>query len=630
MQLKKQNNMNTLTLNNHQKKAVEYTDGSLIVLAGPGSGKTRVLTYRIAHILNNTLNERFKILALTFTNKAADEMKQRIEKLVNDPNATSRVFIGTFHGFAYTTLKSYGSYIGIPSDFIIYDRKEDLHKILFDGIIKQLKNERTGKSEETVLSEKYYNKTLLEKDIANLFYKVEKIKNQVFTKEEFQNSYLYSVELEIILDIYKKELDKYKALDFSDLLINTLKLFSEKPFLKKDYQKIYKYILVDEGQDTNKVQFELLKLLCNSTCEKLFIVADEDQVIYEWNDARFEYLLKLQKRYDAEIIQLNETYRCPEQIIEAANNLIKNNTSRLSGKQQLKTIKQNGSDAIEVNQFETSRGEIDFVKNRIKEINEYNSCAIISRNRKILQNIEDVLNESNIPTYSPSLQDKFVSREMNLLIYALKSIANEDDKIAIFHLCQFYDFNYDIVSNNDNLTLLQQFIDVFDKDNDFLKLLNEIRNEKEEFYKYLLNYVLKFEDKQEDNLKEDIEALKKYHRDFKNSGETTTLSNFLNFIALSTNNKITGKGVALLTGHAAKGLEFDYVFLISMNEGVFPDFRAKGKALEEERRNCYVAITRTKKKLYLSYTKAKETRYGLREHKPSRFIKEMMLDEIAK
>ncbi|MBT3209380.1 MAG: ATP-dependent helicase [Bacteroidetes bacterium] len=620
--------MTISTLNNHQKQAVEYSSGSLIVLAGPGSGKTKVLTHKIAHILNNSFNERFKILALTFTNKAADEMKQRVEKLVNDTKTVSRVFVGTFHSFAYKTLKSYGSYIGIPSDFIIYDKKEDLYKILFDGIIKYIQKERTGETKEIILSEKYYNTALLEKDISKIFYKIEKIKNQIFTTNDFSNSYLYSPEIGIILEIYEKELKKYKALDFSDLLLKTIQLFREKPFLKKDYQKIYKHILVDEGQDTNKVQFELLKLLCNDTCDELFIVADEDQVIYEWNDARFEHLLKLQKMYDAEIIQLNETYRCPTQIIDAANNLIKNNKSRLSGKHLLKTIKQNGKKAIEVNQFQTNENEIDFIQNKILDINDYNSCAIISRNRKILESIEEIFNKNNIPTYSPSLQDKFVSREINLLMYALKSIVNEDDKIAIFNLCQFYSFDYDMVSNNDNITLLQQFIDVFDKDKPLIELISNIRNDKDNFFKHLDSYTQKINIKEESSVKEDTEALRKYYRKFKQSVETESLSNFLNFVTLSRNNKITEKGIALLTGHAAKGLEFDYVFLVAMNEGIFPDFRAKGKALEEERRNCYVAITRTKKKLFLSYTNLKNTREGFINHQPSRFIKEMKLEEI--
>jgi len=235
------------TLNILQKQAIEYSAGSLIVLAGPGAGKTKVLTHRIAHILNNSESQRFKILALTFTNKAADEMKQRVEKLVKDTKAISRTFIGTFHGFAYQTLKSYGSYIGISSDFIIYEKKEDLQKILFDAIVQYLKKQQADNLSNSILFEKYNNTTLLEKDITNIFFKIEKIKNQLYTKEEFETSYLYSKEIELILDIYNSELKKYNILDFSDLIIKTIKLFNELPFLKEDYQKIFKHILVDEG-----------------------------------------------------------------------------------------------------------------------------------------------------------------------------------------------------------------------------------------------------------------------------------------------------------------------------------------------------------------------------------------------
>ena len=622
------------TLNILQKQAIEYSAGSLIVLAGPGAGKTKVLTHRIAHILNNSESQRFKILALTFTNKAADEMKQRVEKLVKDTKAISRTFIGTFHGFAYQTLKSYGSYIGISSDFIIYEKKEDLQKILFDAIVQYLKKQQADNLSNSILFEKYNNTTLLEKDITNIFFKIEKIKNQLYTKEEFETSYLYSKEIELILDIYNSELKKYNILDFSDLIIKTILLFNELPFLKKDYQKIFKYILVDEGQDTNKIQFELLKLLCGDTCETLFVVADEDQVIYEWNDARFEYLLKLQTMFHAELIQLNETYRCPDKIIEAANNLISNNKARLQGKHQLITHKQNTSEVIEINSFETNDEEIEFLKNKISEIGDYNSCAIISRNRKILDDIKNVFDKKNIPSYSPSFQDKFVSREINMIVYVLKSIINENDKVAIFNLCQYFNLDYSKILDNNDITLLQQFIHIIDKEQSILILIEKVRNDKENFFRYIETYInnlISINKEPESNISEDNEALQKYYKKFKSSDETISLSNFLNFIALSSNNRVTEKGVALLTGHAAKGLEFDNIFIVSLNEGIFPDFRAvkaNGSELEEERRNCYVAITRTKKKLFLSYTKYKETNFVKRSHEPSRFIKEMKINYI--
>ncbi|OQX98213.1 MAG: hypothetical protein B6I24_05945 [Bacteroidetes bacterium 4572_128] len=334
-------------LNEHQEKAVTYNKGSLLVLAGPGSGKTKILTHRIAHILNDSLNERYKILALTFTNKASDEMKNRIKKLVYDTKSISRLSIGTFHGFAYKTLKSYGSYIGISSDFIIYDKKEDLYQILFDAIVKYIRNEQEDDTKRHILlrNEAFQNIALLENNIVNIFNIIEKIKHQIFKNEEFKKSYLYSEEIEIILEIYEKELKEYKILDYSDLLLKTIELFDKKDFLRKDYQKIYKHILVDEGQDTNKLQFELLKLLANNE-NNLFIVADEDQVIYEWNDAHFKYLLELRKRYKAEIIQLYETYRCPEQIIEIANKLIAHNKIRLTEKHKLKTLKRDQKENI--------------------------------------------------------------------------------------------------------------------------------------------------------------------------------------------------------------------------------------------------------------------------------------------
>ncbi|OQX98214.1 MAG: hypothetical protein B6I24_05950 [Bacteroidetes bacterium 4572_128] len=244
---------------------------------------------------------------------------------------------------------------------------------------------------------------------------------------------------------------------------------------------------------------------------------------------------------------------------------------------------------------------------------------MISRNRKILSEFKEIFRAKNIPYYIPSVQDKFVGQEINALLYLLKSIVNENDKIAIYRLCQFYNIDYNHVSYNDNLTLLQQFTKILKEEN-IVNLIKEIINDKVNFFKYIEKYMSEFDKK------EDIDAFTEYYRNFNHTEEIKNLANFLNYIALYSNNKVIENAVALLTGHTAKGLEFDNVFLVSMNEGIFPDFRAKkGRKLEEERRNCYVAITRTKQKLFLSYTERKDTYYGDREHQPSRFLKEMEL-----
>ncbi|HJH30903.1 MAG TPA: ATP-dependent helicase, partial [Methanosarcinaceae archaeon] len=411
------------------------------------------------------------------------------------------------------------------------------------------------------------------------------------------------------------------------------KLLSEKLFILKQVQRIYKYILIDEGQDTNKSQFELITNLCGDNFNNLFIVADEDQLIFEWNNAKFEYLDSLVKKYGAETIQLYETYRCPSQILNAANNLIKHNKHRIKSKEDLIPTKESTEQSIEVNCFKTQDEEAIFVCNKIKDLNHHNESCVISRNRYILEKIQDELGRLTIPFYMPMGQDRYITREMNLIINLMRLIFNEDDKIHLYYICEYLNLDYSYVLNKDDeKTLLQNFIDSYSElcaEKPIVDVLNKFKSEKNKFYSYyaMLKDILIESDNLDDDLSGDIELFEEtythYCRERKN--EERDLRDFLNYISFSPRTTTPNKGVTLLTAHASKGLEFDYVFLISMNQGIYPDFRAKegSRALEEERRNCYVSITRAKEKLYISYTKIKQTKYGLRAHNPSQFIEEM-------
>jgi DNA helicase-2/ATP-dependent DNA helicase PcrA len=622
-------------LNEEQIKAVTYDGGPLLVLAGPGAGKTTVLTRRISYILEKSKGEHFKLLALTFTNRAAREMKQRVEELVGEE--VRRVSIGTFHSFCHELIRAYGKYIEVPQDFIIYDEAEDYIDLLKEGVRQRIEKELRGEIEPTILSEVYgEDPWISEKMMPDYYREIAKMKNRlIFFSEMDKSEEDHSEAFKLIFQIYDEELKSVSALDFPDLILHAITLLREKPFILKQVQRMNKCILIDEGQDTNKAQFELITRICGEEFNDLFIVADEDQLIFEWNDARFEYLISLVKKYNIETIQLYESYRCPYQVLEAANLLIKHNKIRIQAKGELLSRGKATEQSISVRKYENQTEEARFVCEEIKEIGEYNCTCVISRNRFVLENIKEGLDSLSIPYYMPMGQKRFLTREMDLIIDLMRLVFNENDKVHLHHVCGYWGINYDTALETlSDRTFLQNLMDKFGREIipvSVLDILDEFRNAKKDFWLYYgkLKKTIIGEDILDEDLLEDIELFedtyKCYTREKRHHEED--LGDFLNYLSLSPERDMTEKGVALLTGHAAKGLEFDYVFLVSMNQGIFPDYRAKegSRALEEERRNCFVSVTRTKRKLFISYTRSRSTRYGIREHEPSQFLREMEL-----
>lgn len=618
-------------LNEYQKQAVTYDKGPLLVLAGPGAGKTTVLVKRIAFVLKESKGEHFKILALTFTNRAAKEMKERIEFIVGDE--VNRVFVGTFHSFAHELIRDYGSYIDISPEFIIFEQ-EDAIRLLIDGVKDRIKKEMEGKVEK-ILSRKYLDIPIIEETIPDYYHKIEKLKNSLISLNDLDKLDNISEEFKLIYKIYNKELKEASALDFQDLILYANKLLIEKPFILNQVRKINQHILIDEGQDTNKAQFELINTLCGDNFHNLFIVADEDQLIFEWNEARFEYLFSLVKKYKATTIQFFESFRCPPKILEIANRLIKYNKNRIETKMELLSQRPDAeTDSIEINGFKTQNDEANFVSTKIRELNQYTKSCIISRNKYILENVKSQLENLYIPYYIPMGQERFTTREMNLIINFMKIIFNENDKVHLYYICEHFGINYEyIVDTESDKTVLQNLID-YGKNSELegmVDILNEFRNNKNNFKKYfneLKNAIIGSNEEDEDLFK-DIKLFEDTYKNYtyERPLEERELGDFLSYISLSPKRDLRDNGVALLTGHAGKGLEFDYVFLISMNQGIFPDYRAEKRlrSLEEERRNCFVSITRTKRKLFISYTRLKETRYGPISQKPSQFLKEMEL-----
>ncbi|MDI3486083.1 MAG: ATP-dependent helicase UvrD/PcrA [Methanolobus sp.] len=615
-------------LNERQIKATTYNKGNLLVLAGPGSGKTTVLSRRISYLLDKSKGENYKILALTFTNKAANEMRERIEKLVGDES--KRVFVGTFHSFCYELLRSYGNHIEIPNNFVIYDSPQDYIQVLTDGIRERI-NEELRNEKDTILSQHYTNKAIIDETASSYYYKIQKIKNKLTYSDNIESILnKQPKDFKLIYNIYETELKKYSLLDFQDLLYYSNKLLIEKPFILKQVQRIYKHILVDEGQDTNRSQFELISTICGNDFENIFIVADEDQLIFEWNDARFEYLISLVKKYRAKTIQLYENYRSPSQVLKAANNLIKYNHIRVKQKKEIIPKIIGDSECIEINAFENQDIEALFVCDRIQKLNEYNDTCVISRNKYVLDKIRSCLDELSIPFNIPMGQDRFLTREMNFIIDFLRLVFNENDKVRLYHVCGYLYADYEMIMEKDTeKTLLDNFIDIYgDQFSDLCDAINGFKGEKNAFFKYYkqLKEIIMGDSLEDDDILADIDLFEGIYNHYKidRADEIAELGDFLNYISFTPKNS-KKKGVTLLTGHASKGLEYPYVFLISMNQGIFPDYRAirDHRALEEERRNCYVSITRTKKRLFISYTHIKQTSYGSRKNEPSQFLQEM-------
>ena len=630
-----------------QKEAVTYSKGPLLVLAGPGAGKTKVLTLRIVYILNKMSKDKFKILALTFTNKAAKEMRERVELRV--PEQIKRTYIGTFHSYCHDLLRAYGEYVGLNSDFVIFDNHEDLIALLIDAVKERVLKERQGK-EAPILIEKYANTRIIENTIPGFYYTYRKFKNKLIGPQELGDKLLegrYSEDFILIFKLYQQTLRKNNVLDFSDLLYYAVRLLKENPFVTDLQRRVYKHILIDEGQDTNRAQLELIKLLCNKKCPNLFIVADEDQLIFEWNDAKFEYLVELKEHYKMEVIQLYESFRCPQEILEIANNLINQNRFRLSGKEPIRATKgflQANTKSVELNNFQTQSEEAEFVVSKIKElsheinwipIQQNNKFCVIARNRYILNEVMKKLEKEGIPYYAPMLQEKIISRDVNLLIDFLKLKVNRNNKISFYRICENLGLDCEDLVETSGITLFDIAIENLKNINAELAfVLEKVENGNLKDYLNQIFEVIKKQDSEE--ILEDIEFLESLYKNFKVQKKSNDLREFLNFLAMSS--KREGKGVAILTGHASKGLEFDYVFIISLNQGVWPDYRAIRKAekgdireLEEERRNCFVAITRTKKKSFISYVDFKSTRSGLQQPvEPSQFLYEMGLLNLGK
>ena len=614
------------TLNDEQKKAVMHLNGPCLVLAGAGSGKTRVLTTRIAYLIDNGIPS-YNILAITFTNKAAREMKERVETLVPGNYA----FLGTFHSLGVRILRENSKECGLESNFTILDSDDVL------SLIKRIMK----------------NKAIDPKELAPSYVRnrISFIKNENLSPREIDNLF-NTVSEKRVLDIYQtyqELIHKNNSVDFDDLLVLPVELFKKYPEILDKYQEKFKYILVDEYQDTNEVQYQFNKLLA-SKYRNLFVVGDANQSIYGFRNANFRNILNFEKDYkDAYVVTLESNYRSTNNILECANCVIRNNKER----KEL-NLKGTIGDGVKTQYITCENGKmealtiIDEIKKLYNQGYDYKDIGILYRTNGQSRLLEEVFLKENIPYNVVGAYYFYQRKEIKDLLSYLKLINNQNDDIALRRVInepkrgigkkaienlsneatRLGSSMFDAISKGRELAFKELILDMI-KAQDNLSLT--------EFIDYVIDKSgmkesLTSEKSLENDLRLDnLEEFKSVTASFEERTGSVNLSDFLEEISLVADiseHKEEKDAVTLMTIHSAKGLEFDCVFLCGMEEGIFPHQNSfeSDDEIEEERRLCYVGITRARKVLYLTNAHSRIL-YGREQvNPPSRFIKEIDKD----
>ena len=629
------------TLNDMQQMAVFHTEGPLLILAGAGSGKTRVLTHRIAYLMEEKHVSPYNIMAITFTNKAAAEMRNRVNKIVGF--GAEQVWVSTFHSACVRILRRYIDRIGYSTDFTIYDT--DDQKRLMKNVIKDLNLDSKIYKENGMLNKisDFKNKLMTTGDVSSM------------AKRDFR-----MLNVSKIYDNYQEALKNNNALDFDDLIMKTVQMFTKCPEVLESYQDRLRYIMVDEYQDTNAAQFAFVKLLAQKH-QNLCVVGDDDQSIYKFRGADITNILQFEKYFpNARVIKLEQNYRSTKNILEAANAVIHNNEGR---KDKTLWSDNEKGDKIDLYQAEDGYSEAEMVASTIKENvdngrSDYSDYAILYRTNNQSRVLEEKLMMKNIPYKIIGGQNFYQRKEIKDIIAYLRVISNPTDDIAVERIinvpkrgigattvdkvkdyARAYGMDlYEALMDVENIPGLSRAAVKIKK---FTNLIegykkDEYYGEIEKLTKDILDdtgYVseLAAENTDEANGRiENIDELVSKIVEYQENAEDPVLSEFLEEVALVSeidNLSEDSSYVVLMTVHSAKGLEFPYVFLCGMEDGLFPGYMSimsgDNEELEEERRLCYVAITRAMKKLTISYAKKRMVRGEMQYNIVSRFVKEV-------
>ena len=628
------------TLNEQQRQGVLTTEGPVLLLAGAGSGKTRVLTHRVAYLIEEKNVNPYNILAITFTNKAAAEMRERVDRLVGiDANGA---MIMTFHAACIRILRRYIERIGYMNGFTIYDT--DDQKTIMRQVLKKLDLDPKMYKDKSVLSQ------------------ISHAKDELISPDEFElaaGSDYHKRKIAEVYREYQKQLKSNNALDFDDIICKTVELFGSCPEVLDYYSERFRYIMVDEYQDTNTAQFKLISLLA-SRFRNLCVVGDDDQSIYKFRGANVKNILNFESVFpEAVVIKLEQNYRSTQNILDAANAVIKNNSER---KAKSLWTDEGAGDKIAYNiyntAYEEAYGIVSDIKEHAAESGAYNDYAVLYRTNAQSRSLEEKFIELGVPYRIYGAVNFYARKEIKDVLAYLKTIDNARDEVAVRRIIN-------VPKRGIGLTTLEK-ASVFAEDNDislyvargseipllskaaagkldnFCMLISELRAKSRELsIKELISEIIndvKYEEYLADDDEPDeiadrmqnISELISKAAAYEEAADMPTLSGFLEEVALvadidnmDENNNI----VSLMTLHSAKGLEFPCVYLAGMEDGNFPSYMAIQSDdkcdLEEERRLCYVGITRARKRLVLSMARQRMIRGEMMLCKQSRFINEI-------
>ncbi|MCB7342173.1 MULTISPECIES: DNA helicase PcrA [Blautia] len=633
------------TLNPPQQEAVFHTEGPLLILAGAGSGKTRVLTHRIAHLIADKGVNPFNILAITFTNKAAQEMRERVDKLTGADGMS--VWVATFHSTCVRILRRYIDRLGYDNRFTIYD--SDDQKTLMKEICRKL----------NIDTKKYKERSLLAQ--------ISHAKDEMITPDEMEMNAGGDFNQKKVAQVYREyqaALKSNNALDFDDLLVKTVELFQNCGDVLESYQEKFRYIMVDEYQDTNTVQFKFVSLLA-ARYGNLCVVGDDDQSIYKFRGANIGNILGFERVFpDAKVIRLEQNYRSTKNILNAANEVIANNAARKE--KRLWTENPEG-EKLHFRQFMNGFEEAEYVigdiaKKKREHLADYRECAILYRTNAQSRLFEEKCLKANIPYKIVGGINFYARKEIKDLLCYFKTIDNSADDLAVRRILnvpkrgigattvgRVQDYaDYMNVSFYDALRVAEEVPSIgrsLNKIEGFVTFIQSLKSKAQAYSVTeileevidLTGYVdeLKAEDTEEsrariENIDELISKTVSYEEAMKAEGREATLSGFLEEIALIADIDTVDPDqdyVLLMTLHSAKGLEFPYVYLAGMEDGMFPSsmciFSDDPTDIEEERRLCYVGITRAMKELTLTSARQRLVRGETQYNKVSRFVREI-------
>lgn len=629
-----------MNLNSNQLTAANWNAGALLVLAGPGSGKTATLTARVARLVEESAGESFRILCLTFTRKAAAEMRERLLTLV--PDARERILLTTFHSFATDILRQHGSHFGLTPDFEIVEETERVR------LVKSVLAKQTDKLTKFVSAEKAL--TAIDFLLRNVTPDVD-VPAMLKDPETGR-------QLQILFSTYKGLLKDQNCLDYGAILYYCEELLRVRPRVAKQLRTVYRYVCVDEFQDTNVAQYRILRALAPEKSANVFIVGDDDQVIYQWNGASPARVKELERHYDLTTIQLPENYRCPPEVVALANVLIAHNCDRATGKKPLLSMKpQSGLNPVDLLKFEDENDEArcvaEQISGRLAEGARARQVVVLARNTKLLERVHRALTALAVPSHVQQRKAQFESAPLRFIVAALKLAAvRSDEELASMVTKAMSDCIEDDINADDLASFAAQY------NGDQLEALGAlaashptlpadlrdavvalVQGKFSVFVQMTLAYFDRIEAQGADG--RDGEQFAEYSTERQvwrniiyeigrdSDAYEMSLGQFLQELALANKTpEAPSTAVRCLTIHGSKGMEFHHVFLVGMAEDQLPSFQSKkagddSREMQEERRNCFVAITRTIESLTLSYAQ----RYNGWRKEPSRFLFEMGLLE---